>query len=235
MAVLAIGLMVQISGITSTTTLLLFGFAMLIFGIASLGYLVHFLLRFGIKRIFAAILALLVITTLFFTLRQPAEMKASTRLVEGFGQALTAPLFWTNQIGQLAYESGQEFGQRYFPESRQALDMGEEFDETDFERDMRTLFPQTDQPLITIPTIPVDEELPTGIYPGGQVRVDASGSRLRGRDTPGLSSNVVVMFEPGEILRVLDGPVDADGYTWWKVEYGGSSGWSAADFLTPVE
>jgi hypothetical protein len=235
MTVMAIGLMVQIYPTARTTTLLLFGIAMLIFAIASLGYLVHFLLRFGVRRIFATVLSLLVITTLFFTVRQPADMRWSTRLADGFGQALTSPLFWTNQIGRLAFESGQEFGQRYFPETREVAFVEEEFEESSIDQVMQTLFPSSEQPSATeLPPVTV-EEPSAGIYIGGQVRVDTDGTRLRSRDVPGLGGNVVIMFEPGELLQVIDGPVDADGYTWWKVENDGDFGWSAADFLTPIQ
>lgn len=37
-------------------------------------------------------------------------------------------------------------------------------------------------------------------------------------------------------LTVIDGPVEADGYTWWQVETAeGQTGWVVADFLTPSE
>jgi hypothetical protein len=65
--------------------------------------------------------------------------------------------------------------------------------------------------------------------------VDTNGSTLRSRDVPGLSGTIVTNFEPGALLQVLDGPVDADGYTWWKVSNGIDTGWSAADFMSPVQ
>jgi hypothetical protein len=83
--VMLIGLMVHLSSTSTTPTLLALGLGMLIFFIASLGYLVHFLLRLGIKRTFGAILTLLVMTTLLFSIRQPAGTRWDTRLMEGFG------------------------------------------------------------------------------------------------------------------------------------------------------
>jgi hypothetical protein len=240
MGIMLIGLMVHLIR-ASTSTLLLLGFAMLIFFIACLGYLVHFLLRFGLKRTFAVILTVLMVTTLFFSLRQPAGTNLSTRIVDGFGMTLTTPFFWASQIGQLAYESGREFGQRYFKQD-EMVDIGEPQNENQFERDMRTLFPSTGEPTLSEPTTaPPPTAQPEILRPagviqiGGRVKIETDGSRLRGRDAPGMSGNVVTMFEPGAIVRVLEGPVDADGYTWWKVEGGDQVGWSASNFMTPVE
>jgi hypothetical protein len=233
MAVMGVGLMVQISDTSSTTTLLLIGIAALIFAIACLGYMVHFVLRFGILRSFVVILSLLLVTSAFFIIRQPAGTRLPARLVEGFGQALISPLFWTNQIGQLAYESGQEFGQRYFPESRMVTDFGEEETDSTYEQLMQTLFPAGEPEIPTAPPPAATEEPRAGgIYIGGSVQVTA---RLNSRDAPGLSGSVVHVFPVGETLLVLDGPVQADDYTWWKVQSGSQTGWSAENFMTPVE
>jgi hypothetical protein len=241
MGVMIIGLMVHLIR-ASTTTLLLLGFAMLIFFIASLGYLVHFLLRLGLKRTFAVILTVLLVTTSFFSFRQPAGTNLSMRIVDGFGMTLTTPFFWVTQIGQLAYESGQEFGQRYFKQD-EMIDIGEPLDENVFERDMRTLFPPTGEPTTREPTEPMPSPTaqpeilrPAGVIQiGGRVKIETDGSRLRGRDAPGMTGNVITMFEPGVIVQVLEGPVDADGYTWWKVEGGDQVGWSASNFMVPLE
>jgi hypothetical protein len=50
---------------------------------------------------------------------------------------------------------------------------------------------------------------------------------LRGRSEPGLLAPARVAFREGEELRVLDGPIEADGYVWWQVEGPGGTGWSA--------
>ncbi|HSV86038.1 MAG TPA: hypothetical protein VLH85_05650 [Levilinea sp.] len=236
MALMATGLMVQIAPVAQTTTLLLFGIAMVIFAIASLGYLANFLPRFGIKRIFVAVLSLLALTSMFFTIRQPADERLSTRLASGFGQALMAPIFWSNQVVRLAYKSGQDFGQRYFPETRQWVTSEEVQQEPTIDQVMQTLVASTGQATATQPPPAfVEGDVPAEIYAGGRVRVDTGGLRLRSRDLPGLSGTVIAMFEPGDILQVLDGPVEADGYTWWRVQAGDQAGWSAADFMTPVQ
>ena len=33
--------------------------------------------------------------------------------------------------------------------------------------------------------------------------------------------------QSGERVRILEGPVDADGFTWWKIEGASGTGWSA--------
>jgi hypothetical protein len=233
MAVMGVGLMVQISGTSSTTTLLLIGIAALIFAIACLGYMGHFVLRFGILRSFVVILSLLLVTSAFSIIRQPAGTRLSTRLVEGFGQALISPLFWTNQIGQLAYESGQKFGERYFPESRTVIVPGEMDSDSTYEQLMQTLFPADEQvPPTESPPAAATEEPRAGIYIGGRVQVTA---RLNSRDAPGLSGSINHVFPVGDTLLVLDGPVRADDYTWWKVQSGSQTGWSAENFMTPLE
>lgn len=53
------------------------------------------------------------------------------------------------------------------------------------------------------------------------------------RDAPGTSSNTIDTAPEGVGGTVLDGPVDADGYRWFEVDYddGTSTGWSAGYWL----
>jgi hypothetical protein len=53
-----------------------------------------------------------------------------------------------------------------------------------------------------------------------------------------LSGTVNFTALDAEAFLVIDGPVEADGYTWWHLEapYDQTrNGWSAGDFLTPLE
>lgn len=71
----------------------------------------------------------------------------------------------------------------------------------------------------------------TGPVVGNRVRVVTAGNRLNGRSDPGLSGAIQVAFENGEELEVIDGPVMADGYSWWLVRGPTGEGWSADEFL----
>ena len=82
--------------------------------------------------------------------------------------------------------------------------------------------------------------LPDGVIGiGAYVQVTGTnGAGLRMRSEPGLAGAVNFTALDSEVFLVIDGPVDADGYTWWHLEapYDKTrNGWSAGDFLTPIE
>lgn len=82
--------------------------------------------------------------------------------------------------------------------------------------------------------------LPEGVIGvGAYVQVGGTdGAGLRMRSEPGLSGSVNFTALDAEVFLVIDGPVEADGYTWWRLEapYDQTrNGWSAGDFLTPIE
>ncbi|MDW8234724.1 MAG: hypothetical protein RMJ54_18285 [Roseiflexaceae bacterium] len=77
---------------------------------------------------------------------------------------------------------------------------------------------------------------------GGVAQVsNTEGRALRGRAAPGLKAPVRVAFAEGERVRILEGPVVADQYVWWRVEGRNGAGWAAqqsldgAVWLVPVE
>jgi hypothetical protein len=47
------------------------------------------------------------------------------------------------------------------------------------------------------------------------------------RSQPSLSGRQLDTIPVGEIFSVIGGPVCADGYWWWEVDYSGTSGWTA--------
>lgn len=62
--------------------------------------------------------------------------------------------------------------------------------------------------------------------------------RLNMRASPSLSGAVVYVLVPANAVSVLDGPVPADGYTWFKVQLlacrgcgGPTIGWAAGEYL----
>ena len=55
--------------------------------------------------------------------------------------------------------------------------------------------------------------------------ITEAGDKLNVRDQPSTSGAVLLQLMPGEYVEILDGPVQANGYTWWKFKiYGWSSG-----------
>ena len=67
---------------------------------------------------------------------------------------------------------------------------------------------------------------------GGTVRVTTG---LNVRTEPGTSGSKITTMAAGSTGTVLDGPVSAEGYTWWKISYDdGTTGWSAENWLEPA-
>jgi len=54
-------------------------------------------------------------------------------------------------------------------------------------------------------------------------------------DQPGLASRAVGIVYDYVGMRVVDGPVEKDGITWWKLEGHGKSGWADERFLIELE
>ncbi|HMP42188.1 MAG TPA: hypothetical protein PKA05_17555 [Roseiflexaceae bacterium] len=77
-----------------------------------------------------------------------------------------------------------------------------------------------------VPPTPTSE--PFELRIGRSAVVGNPGGRpLRGRAEPSLLAPARVAFNEGDVLMVIDGPVEADGYTWWRVEGTRGIGWSA--------
>ena len=89
-------------------------------------------------------------------------------------------------------------------------------------------------PLPTSTPVPlVPTEIGIGIY--AQVS-GTGGSDLSFRADPGTNYARLKVVAEGSVLKVLDGPVEADGYVWWKLQYvsDGMVGWAVADYLEPT-
>lgn len=78
-----------------------------------------------------------------------------------------------------------------------------------------------------------------GIYTGAVVKITGTGGDgLRLRSNPGLSGQILFIASEGDLYLITDGPVEGDGYSWWRmVSQSNSSieGWGVMDFLEPVE
>lgn len=60
----------------------------------------------------------------------------------------------------------------------------------------------------------------------------AGGKNLRLRDNHGLDSNAFAGLPPGTRMTLLEGPVEDDGYPWWRVRVDdGREGWVAGTEL----
>lgn len=66
---------------------------------------------------------------------------------------------------------------------------------------------------------------------GATMHVVANGLRLR--TEPGLDARIIMTLDNGTTVTISDGPVTADGYTWYEVTFPGSAGvgWVAGEFL----
>ena len=89
-------------------------------------------------------------------------------------------------------------------------------------------------PLSTPAPVPaVPAEIGIGIY----VKVSSTGgSDLSFRANAGTNYARLKIVAEGTVLKVLDGPVEADGYVWWKLQdvSDGVVGWAVADYLEPT-
>ena len=90
----------------------------------------------------------------------------------------------------------------------------------------------TDVPPPTLAPSPT----PEGIYIGGAAIVTGTGSSLRLRSDPGLQSTTLKTITDGTRLQVLEGPRDADGLRWWRLQDPSDTaeGWAAETYLAPA-
>lgn len=74
------------------------------------------------------------------------------------------------------------------------------------------------------------ENTGSGIFIGSIVYV--TSDFLNVRSGPGTGYSIESTLSYGTEAYVIDGPVSADGYTWWQIEYsGGYVGWAVSEYL----
>jgi hypothetical protein len=83
---------------------------------------------------------------------------------------------------------------------------------------------------------PAPTATPEGLFAGGEAIVSGTGSALRLRSDPGLQSTTLKTVADGTRLKVLEGPREADGLRWWRLQdqSDGAEGWAAETYLTPA-
>lgn len=89
--------------------------------------------------------------------------------------------------------------------------------------DLPTSVPTRDAPTPTFTPTPAPG---TVIIVGQPARVTATQG-LNARKTAGASGDRAGRYPPGAIVSVLEGPIDADGYRWWRVGNNELAGWVA--------
>lgn len=87
-----------------------------------------------------------------------------------------------------------------------------------------------------IPSTPTPPPDAFGI--GVYVQITGTGGDgLRLRAGPGLSEAQLFLGYDSEVYQIVDGPFQADGYTWWKLTapYDATrTGWAVQDYLTVI-
>ncbi|RMF46393.1 MAG: hypothetical protein D6755_06650 [Anaerolineae bacterium] len=92
----------------------------------------------------------------------------------------------------------------------------------------------------SIPPTVLPPSPPAGtIVPGAFVQIQGTaGEGLRLRAAPGLQGAVNYLGLEAEVFEVQDGPVQADGYTWWYLVApfdATKQGWAASNYLQVVQ
>jgi hypothetical protein len=88
-------------------------------------------------------------------------------------------------------------------------------------------------PSTSMPVPAVPQEIAIGVY----VQVSGTaGGDLSFRAGPGTNYARLKIVAEGSVLKVLDGPSEADGYVWWQLQdlSDGMVGWAVADYLEPT-
>lgn len=93
--------------------------------------------------------------------------------------------------------------------------------------------PTPTAPAPAAPQQPVGTPRPEGLAIGAMAWVrKAGGKGLNRRSAPGLNSTVHDSLNIGTQVTLLEGPLTADGYTWWRIRASdGREGWVAGEEL----
>lgn len=85
------------------------------------------------------------------------------------------------------------------------------------------------------PPAPLEARTPAQLVPGTTAIVATDdGTCLNIRFSPGIEGTKVGCAEDGSEVTVLEGTIDADGYTWQQIRQGSVKGWAADLYLVPA-
>lgn len=79
------------------------------------------------------------------------------------------------------------------------------------------------------PALPPVPGVPWPLKVGASVIVTGTGDCLRVREQPGVQAPEVDCLADGTAVTISSGPLEVDGYEWWKLE--GYGGWAAGNWL----
>jgi hypothetical protein len=207
--------------------IILSGLALLIALVLFLRAFWRFLRGLGIRRLISTISVLLVLAVVAFAFSQPAEGDSAGRFSAALYELITTARESIRERTNQTFLAGQEGAQRYLLSEGNLSD-----EEKPPEEEVSPLTAEPTRKPGQTASVP-SGAVPTEIEIGIQVQVKTNGKNLHGRGEPGLSGSLKTRFENGSLLKVINGPVEKDGYTWWQVEGKTGVGWSASDFLVP--
>ena len=100
-----------------------------------------------------------------------------------------------------------------------------------------SVLPSVAPPTQSVVATPTGQPTATGgLAVGDKVQVTGTSGVLNMRDGPGTGYKIVGSLREGAIVEILDGPKEANGYTWWQVRNeAGTVGWAAGDWLKKAQ
>ncbi len=194
----------------------------------------RFLSAFGLLRFLAVASVAFVAATLLLIPFAPRGTDLTNKASQAFSRVFNFVNVASIGVIPRLFDSGQSLASRYYSvrSQAQAPTNGPFAPPTAEPTATSISFPTATSATTTSSAQTPSPALSGTIAVGVAVVVKTDGARLLSRAGPGRSQPVVTRFDNGARLVVLEGPVEADGFTWWRVQGPGGTGWSASTYLT---